>query len=265
MLTQRIISSVILLSILFASIFMGYPYLNIYFAVIIAAMAWEWDKLISNKTTPFSVVYTALAMFCLFVPLFLDLQLRVPLALIAITALLLYFYAKKKQKSHPRLLAFGAIYIALPALALNIIGVANSPFGIIWVLAIAWACDTGGFCVGCTLKGPKLCPQISPKKTWSGFIGGLGLACLFSYLYTMALGVEWHGIYALTIALGIVAQIGDLLESSVKRYMQVKDMSNLIPGHGGVFDRMDSAILVVVVYAVLVVASDLGLINMMVF
>ncbi len=265
MLSQRIISSILLLSFLFASIFMGYPYLNIFFGVVLAVMAWEWDKCVSKKCSPFAVAYAALAMFCLILPLPNAQEACIPLMIIAITALGIYICARKSKQVHPRLLAFGAVYIALPALALNIISTTSSAQGVIWVLAIAWACDIGGYMFGCSLKGPKLCPKISPHKTWSGFIGGLALACLFSYLYTTLQGLEWQNLYVLTIALGIVAQIGDLLESSIKRYIGVKDTSNIIPGHGGVFDRIDSTILILIVYGILVKISDLGLIDMKIF
>ncbi len=238
MLKQRIISSVLLLSVLFACVCAGFPYFNLYFGVVISVMAWEWDSFINKKTTPLAVVYVALG---------------------------IYFYARKKQHKNPMLLGFGAIYIALPALSLNIIITANSIAAIIWVLAISWACDTGGYVFGRLLKGPKLCPRITPKKTWAGFFGGLFLACVFSYAYTYFLDLDWKGVYVLSIALAVISVLGDLLESSIKRYMDVKDTSNIIPGHGGVFDRIDSTILVVVVFAILVVASDTGFLDMMIF
>ncbi len=265
MLTQRIISSVFLLLFLLGAIFSGYPYFNLFLGVLVTAMAWEWDTFVNKKITPISLVYTFIAVFCLILPLNMELKLRVPLVMIVIGAIGAYIWAKKMNYNHPKLLAFGMFYIGLPALALNVISTANSPVGIVWIFAIAWACDTGGYIFGCSIKGPKLCPKVSPNKTWAGFIGGLVLACLFSYVYTTALGVQWYGVYALTIALGIIAQIGDLLESSIKRYVGVKDTSNLIPGHGGVFDRFDATILIVIVYAILVVASDMGLIKMMIF
>ena len=111
---------------------------------------------------------------------------------------------------------------------------------------MVWAMDVGGFIVGCNLKGPKLAPKISPNKTWSGLIGGIILAMAVSYLYIYLVIRDDTGMHTFFVILGgivaAVSQIGDLIESAIKRKLGIKDSSSLIPGHGGVFDRIDGLI-----------------------
>ena len=106
--------------------------------------------------------------------------------------------------------------------------------------------DIGGFIVGCNLKGPKLAPKISPNKTWSGLIGGIVLAMAVSYLYIYLVVRDDKGMHMFFVVLGgliaAISQIGDLIESAIKRKLGIKDSSSLIPGHGGVFDRIDGLI-----------------------
>ena len=108
-----------------------------------------------------------------------------------------------------------------------------------------WATDTGAYFIGKLLKGPKLAPDISPNKTWSGAIGGCLLALLVSMFMKPYLSVEFDliGVTGFTIIISIFGQFGDLLESWAKRMLAVKDTGNIIPGHGGVLDRIDALLL----------------------
>jgi len=118
--------------------------------------------------------------------------------------------------------------------------------GLLWMFAVVWATDIAGYFVGRALGGPKLWPRVSPKKTWSGFLGGVFAAALAGFLVAwIAQRMGWMQPFSLrnTIMLSIVAsiasQLGDLGESALKRHCDVKDSSHLIPGHGGVMDRLD--------------------------
>jgi phosphatidate cytidylyltransferase len=118
--------------------------------------------------------------------------------------------------------------------------------GLLWMFAVVWATDIAAYFTGRTFGGPKLYPAISPKKTWSGFIGGVAAAALAGVLvawvghrYGAGLHFSLPGTIALAIVASIASQIGDLGESALKRHCQVKDSSHLIPGHGGVMDRID--------------------------
>ncbi|MCG7393902.1 phosphatidate cytidylyltransferase [Microvirga sp. ACRRW] len=118
--------------------------------------------------------------------------------------------------------------------------------GLIWMFGVVWATDIAAYFTGRTFGGPKLCPAISPKKTWSGFLGGLFAAALTGLLVAWA-GRSWGlnhslshiSVIALSMVASVASQIGDLGESALKRHCDVKDSSHLIPGHGGVMDRLD--------------------------
>jgi phosphatidate cytidylyltransferase len=114
---------------------------------------------------------------------------------------------------------------------------------VISIFVIVWANDIGGYIFGRIFAGMKLCPKISPNKTWSGFFGGIICAVAISPL--IAEGFGSAGIVA------IIASLGDLLESWAKRKCKVKDSGTLIPGHGGLLDRVDGILLVSIALAVL--------------
>lgn len=118
--------------------------------------------------------------------------------------------------------------------------------GLLWMFAIVWTTDIAAYFTGRALGGPKLWSRVSPKKTWSGFLGGLAAGAGAGVLvYLLAVARGWTPVASLTLvaaisALGsIVSQIGDLGESALKRRFGVKDSGQLIPGHGGVMDRLD--------------------------
>ncbi|MGF9758125.1 phosphatidate cytidylyltransferase [Microvirga sp. 0TCS3.31] len=138
--------------------------------------------------------------------------------------------------------------------------------GLLWMFAVVWATDIAAYFTGRTFGGPKLCPPISPKKTWSGFIGGViaATACglLVAWIgqrYDAALPLSFTGIAALSIVASIASQVGDLGESALKRHCQVKDSSHLIPGHGGVMDRLDGfwAVCLIVALVLLTIARTI--------
>ena len=150
-------------------------------------------------------------------------------------------------------LAAGVIYCGLPVLALVFLrrqheGIAFT----LWALALVWACDIGAYFAGRAIGGPKLAPAISPNKTWAGLAGGVVAASLFGMFMHWRFGLPWRMTLA-TPALAILAQGGDLYESWLKRRAGVKDSGALIPGHGGVMDRLDGLVPVAPVAAFLVV------------
>ena len=150
-------------------------------------------------------------------------------------------------------LAFGVVYCGLPVLALLLINRQHE--GLIWTLwalALVWACDIGAYFTGRAFGGPKLAPRISPNKTWSGLIGGVALASVVGALMHWRFGLPLRMTLA-TPALAVLAQAGDLYESSLKRRAGAKDSGTILPGHGGVLDRLDGLVPVAPVAAFLVV------------
>jgi phosphatidate cytidylyltransferase len=136
----------------------------------------------------------------------------------------------------------GIIYIAVPCLAFVWIREVQ-PFGLetaVWLLAVVWTTDSVAYGVGSLLGGPKLAPSVSPKKTWTGAIAALICAAIVSILFTFVAGraTVWV-VLGSGLVLSLLTQMGDLAESALKRTFGVKDMSDLIPGHGGALDRLD--------------------------
>jgi phosphatidate cytidylyltransferase len=141
--------------------------------------------------------------------------------------------------------AFGLPYMACSGIALiylratPVIGLAVTAY----LLAIVWGMDIGAYFAGRHFGGPKLAPNISPNKTWSGFFGGILLALLLSSLVLLTTGAQyWVAGLFVAALLAAVAQMGDLFKSFFKRRAGVKDCGNLIPGHGGVLDRIDGLV-----------------------
>jgi phosphatidate cytidylyltransferase len=122
---------------------------------------------------------------------------------------------------------------------------------LVFVLLIVWVTDIGGYFAGRGLGGPKLWPRVSPKKTWAGAIGGF-VASLLVAAGFVAFGFGKAGsLVPLGAILSIVSQLGDLFESAVKRRFGVKDSSHIIPGHGGLLDRLDGFVAAIVLAAIL--------------
>lgn len=153
-------------------------------------------------------------------------------------------------------LGWGFIYLALPALALLTLSWVDYAL-VFWVMIVTWSTDIGAFFAGKAIGGPRLAPRISPAKTWAGLLGGMVAAGLIGYLAAWYFEIaaapdaetgEASWLYRSFLYLGaplaVVAQLGDLYESWVKRRCGVKDSGTILPGHGGVLDRCDGLIAV---------------------
>lgn len=154
-------------------------------------------------------------------------------------------------------LAGGVVYAGLPVLALLLIR--DQPRGFeftLWTLGLVWLCDIGAYFAGRWIGGPRLAPAISPNKTWAGALGGIALASLFALALHVYVGLPWR-LTLVSPALAILAEAGDLFESWLKRQAGVKDSGTLLPGHGGLLDRLDGLVPVAPVAAVLVMLPQI--------
>ena len=143
-------------------------------------------------------------------------------------------------KDQWRVLALSAS-IVLIAAGLAAFHVANGAYASVWLIGTVAMTDIGGYFAGKIIGGPKVIPSISPKKTWSGIIGGWVFAALLAVI-CVSMGFGNLNLVWLSILVALSSQIGDIIESSVKRRAGVKDASGLIPGHGGLWDRFDGVL-----------------------
>lgn len=174
----------------------------------------------------------------------------VPVSVYMLFRCIIQLYRPKQNAVHSLARSFMALcYIALPLSMLNTIIAITSPRTLLGIFAFIWINDTGAFLSGVTLGRHKLFKRVSPKKSWEGFIGGLLLCVVAAYIshkwfndffQCPQLGV-WIG---LSIIVALAATFGDFTESLLKRTLEVKDSGKLIPGHGGILDRIDSLLLV---------------------
>jgi phosphatidate cytidylyltransferase len=223
---------------------------------LIAAVAvwWEWTKLVSGSDNRllFFLGSSALVL-AVVVEQFSTASTRTPMLIVALGALAAGVFARAERRSW---IAGGVLYAGALLLA-PIILRRDPEWGfqaILFLFALVWATDVAGYFAGRAFGGPKLAPRISPNKTWSGAIGGAIGAMLAGGAVAAFAGIDnLFAIALVAFGLSVVAQAGDLFESALKRRFGAKDAGNLIPGHGGVMDRLDGFI------AAAVAAMALGL------
>ncbi|MGH6736298.1 MAG: phosphatidate cytidylyltransferase [Methyloceanibacter sp.] len=214
-------------------------------------LTWEWGELtrgngFDGTALIEAVCVTAVAVFAILG------RPDLALFILGATGVAVAFGGGSKQRAAWSLA--GLAYVAFPAWAL--IWLRGDPelgvAAVLYLFAVAWTADTASYIGGKSLGGPKLAPRVSPNKTWSGLITGALAPALVGYAFAYALGgtSPWR-LAGVSIGLALACQIGDLLESAVKRHFGAKDMSQLIPGHGGLFDRIDSLLLASVVAALI--------------
>ncbi|TFI60212.1 phosphatidate cytidylyltransferase [Sphingomonas parva] len=140
-------------------------------------------------------------------------------------------------------MGWGFLYVAIPSFALLVLQWARYDI-VFWLMLVTWSTDIFAYFAGRSIGGPKLAPRISPNKTWSGLLGGMAGAGVIGAVAAILCGLG--PVFAIAGApLGLLAQLGDLYESKVKRRLGVKDSGSLLPGHGGVLDRVDGLLPVV--------------------
>ncbi len=256
----RIASAVVLIPAVLIAVYLDvrWPYLTL-ISVGVALLAIEWGGM-SAPRAPNRV--SAAVTAAVLASVFLGHQDHFVLAWLAVAVgALAAALVARGVAERPADAAYGVFYIAPAAICLVWLRSTNQ--GMWWtfmLFAATWAADIGAFAVGSTLKGPKLWPRFSPNKTWSGFIGGLAAAmaagALMASLPYFQLSL-WAAAFV-GLAVGLATMAGDLWESALKRRFGVKDSGDLIPGHGGLLDRVDGLMFAVVVMAIARLANHLG-------
>jgi len=221
----------------------------------VAVMAWEWGRLVSSSgldaAWAIHLATTALATWLAAT----DCPSCAVLAVGVGTLAVFLLRRARLEKLESWWSATGVFYAGLPAVALVWIR-SDAEFGwyaILFVFVTVWTTDTAAYIFGRMIGGALLAPRISPKKTWAGFAGGLICATLLgsAVLIGFAGARDWLAVIALSAVVSLVAQGGDLGESSIKRLFGRKDSSGLIPGHGGVLDRVDGLVFAALACAII--------------
>jgi phosphatidate cytidylyltransferase len=220
----------------------GIAFLLFWFAAGIA-IAFEWIAVTRSEPRALLCAVAGAALAALFVGYHLNLGYPALIAIAVVALLATAFIADGAGRSW----ALAALPCAAVVAIVPVIIRDRPEFGagvVLWMFAVVWATDVAAYFTGRYFGGPKLCPSISPKKTWSGFLGGLIAATLGGTLVAYlapASGLPF-GLAAVALAsalASVASQLGDLAESALKRRFGAKDSGRLIPGHGGVMDRLD--------------------------
>jgi phosphatidate cytidylyltransferase len=269
-LTLRIISAAVLIPIVVVAVYLGRPWWDALVVLFGGIMIWEWCGIAASSRLGegprWSITAPAVALVIVALTAFAFRDqlpaLLVPLgggAFVVAAAIAVTLGAVPHFRIAALWFGLGMFYVLIPTLAIIALR-ADPAVGlqqIFWIVALVIAADTGAYAAGRSIGGPKLAPRISPSKTWSGLGGGILAAALVGLI--AALWLETPSAWLLvgiSAGLGLVEQAGDLLESAVKRRFGVKDSSAIIPGHGGVLDRVDGLMAVIVAVAALSLAGQ---------
>jgi phosphatidate cytidylyltransferase len=245
----RAASALVLMPPVLAAVYFGSPYFEILLGGCAVVMAWEWERLCGGSAPRIEFFVLAAT----FVAAVISTSLGRPVValgvLLAGSAGLLILAAPWRRSTvsdgaegGSGWRVAGAFYIGACCMALTWLRT-GSAFGyetVAWLLATVWAVDIGAYVCGRLIGGPRLVPAISPNKTVVGLVGGV--ACAGAVGAAVAVAFDRQSIVPLAasgLVLGLVAQAGDVAESWIKRLRGFKDSSHLIPGHGGLLDRVD--------------------------
>ena len=249
----RVLSAMVLAPLPIAAIWFGWPWLPLLTGTAAAVMAWEWGRICrrgrfgQTGIVLVGVVLSTVAAAALASP-------ALGLGTAFVGTVIVFWAARKKRDFEPEWTAFGALWVALPCISLLWLA-RDGPMGratLLWILAVVWTTDIGAYAAGRTLGGPRLAPRWSPRKTWAGLAGGTMCAALTGWTTTTLLHISPAlPLVLVSAGLAIVGQFGDLAESVAKRRFGVKDSSGLIPGHGGLLDRLDGLLAVIPAVAIL--------------
>ena len=251
-LATRVVSALVLAIPVIGAVVVGPPATDLLVAAVAAVLAWEWCRMCAGEgdgvTVPRGVMIAAL--LAAVAGMAFD-QPVIGLLALAVGAVIVAAVSRGTARVW---LAAGTFYLGLPCLAFMWLR-ADPETGlavVLWILGLVWASDIGGYVFGRSIRGPRLAPVLSPNKTWAGFFGAVLCAGLAGFAASGPVAVDSPvRLAAVSAALGAAAQMGDLAESWVKRHFGVKDAGALIPGHGGLLDRVDALLVVVTVTALI--------------
>jgi phosphatidate cytidylyltransferase len=250
-LPARAAAGLALMALALAAVWAGLYWFMLFWLIAAILVNWEWQSLIGTDRRAYRLLVGSLA---LALAAFLSVDGRAALAVVALgfgAGLAALGGNWRRPWPSGGVLYAGAMLVAICTLRVSELDGARV---VLWLFALVWGTDIMAYFGGRLIGGPKLWPRVSPGKTWSGFIVGITCGAALGTLFAPSPGAA-PALFAVGLAGGAVSQGGDLFESAVKRRYGVKDSSRLIPGHGGLMDRLDGFI------AAAVFAAALGLIR----
>jgi phosphatidate cytidylyltransferase len=238
---QRLVSGLAMGAIAAVCTVLGMMPFAVLVIVVAMLLSWEWGRLVHGREGDTVIAVHAAAAGGAAVLAAFD-KVGLGLLLLPIGAILATLLTLGRSSVFS---ALGVFYVGLPAVSL--IWLRSDPqlglLAVFFVIVIVVTTDTAGFVAGRLMGGPKLWPRVSPNKTWAGMVGALAASSIIAALFWFAVPEGSAVRLAATGAmLSFVAQAGDLAESAIKRRFGAKDTSSLIPGHGGVMDRVDGLV-----------------------
>ncbi|WP_147163783.1 phosphatidate cytidylyltransferase [Pararhodospirillum oryzae] len=236
MLKTRILSALALAPPFLLAVYFGSPWFDVVAMAGGAVMGWEWARICHGGR--FGPSGRMMSVGLALVAALVGPAPGLALAVIGAAALAVAWLDRAEPEARAWSIT-GVLYLGVTLMALVWVRWAGDWTTFVWLLAVVWATDSGAYACGRLIGGPLLAPRISPRKTWAGLIGGAVAALVAGGLVSSLLGVPSVWVWLLAPALAVISQMGDLFESFVKRRFNVKDSSHIIPGHGGVLDRMD--------------------------
>lgn len=259
MLLQRVLTAIVLAPLMLAGIFwLPDLWFRVFIGLILMIGAWEWSQL-SGYNKPSSRLFTALSMGALLIGIHLWVPSDSRLWMVMISMSLLWWafalfsvlrYPNSANWLQSRKLRLLAGVPVLVPLWLGLVMLKGQPLqilGLTWLMLLVWGADIGAYFAGRAFGDRKLAPHVSPGKTWAGVYGGMLTSILISIVIAL-LGLlngglspmQWFFLLVLSAGVVAISVLGDLMESLLKRNRGIKDSSSLLPGHGGVLDRIDS-------------------------
>lgn len=258
MLKLRILTALVLAPIMIGGVFfLPLEYFKLFIGLIVTLGAWEWANMSDLRMPMGRIAYAGLLAGLICAVEFADLVQEADVLYLALVWWILAFLL---VAVHPRLKAYWAspvirmimgLFILIP-MWVGFVQIKSYPFNeylIMYVMLIVWGADVGAYFAGRLFGKHKLAVTVSPGKTWEGVYGGIAVTLLIAYgggrlleyATEMSLSTnQWALLVAITLFVTFVSVVGDLIESMIKRHRKIKDSSNLLPGHGGIMDRIDS-------------------------